>query len=182
MKRTIIKPPALEPGALGELKNWLAITTPRDDATLLALLRASIDMCEAFIWRMPLEATCEEVLPARRDWQALATGPVQSVTNIEALAIDGTRTPLDLGAYAIDLEHDGRARIRLIDPFFGERLAVRFTAGIAPDWDTLPDALRHGIVRLAAHDYRQRDEGEGRAGPPASVAALWQPWRALRLT
>jgi uncharacterized phiE125 gp8 family phage protein len=61
------------------------------------------------------------------------------------------------------------------------RLVVRFAAGMAVDWDTLPDGLRHGIVRLAAHLFRQRDANEVLPAPPAAVAALWSPWRRLRL-
>jgi len=43
----------------------------------------------------------------------------------------------------------------------------------------LPEPLRQGIVRLAAHLYTVR--GEAEAPPPACVAALWRPWRRLRL-
>jgi uncharacterized phiE125 gp8 family phage protein len=59
---------------------------------------------------------------------------------------------------------------------------VRLSVGIAADWASLPPALKHGVIRLAAHYYRDRDTGSQRtAAPPASVAALWQPWRAMRL-
>jgi uncharacterized phiE125 gp8 family phage protein len=51
---------------------------------------------------------------------------------------------------------------------------------MATDPNGLPEALRHGIVRLAAHLYSHRDEAE-QAGPPAAVTALWRPWRRLRL-
>ncbi|TIX49383.1 head-tail connector protein [Alteraurantiacibacter aquimixticola] len=181
MKRAILVPPALVPGALDELKNWLAISTPQDDISLTALLTSALDMCEAFTRQMPLEAQCEEVLPAVRDWQRLSTTPVQSVTGVEQIATDGARTPLGAGDYALDLAADGTARIRLLAPAVHGRIAVRFAAGIAPSWDTLPEALRHGIIRLAAYNYRQRDLDSVKPVPPAAVAALWSPWRRLRL-
>lgn len=56
-------------------------------------------------------------------------------------------------------------------------LEVHLTAGLADDWASLPDALRQGIVRLTAHLFAERDMGE----PPAIVAALWRPYRRMRL-
>jgi uncharacterized phiE125 gp8 family phage protein len=61
------------------------------------------------------------------------------------------------------------------------RVAVRFVAGLAPDWAGLPDALRHGVVRLAAEAYRQRDDPGPAPQPPSAVAALWRPWRRMRV-
>ena len=67
-------------------------------------------------------------------------------------------------------------------PGSAARLAVRFTAGLAPSWETLPEALRHGILRLAAHQHRERETSGAGPIPPAAVAALWRPWRRMRLT
>lgn len=65
-------------------------------------------------------------------------------------------------------------------------MCERFT-GIAPllvivadEWSVLDPGLRHGILRLAAHHYRERDDARLDT-PPAAVAALWRPFRRLRL-
>ncbi len=181
MKRAIIVPTALADAALAELKHWLAITTTRDDESLIALLHAALDTCEAFTGIMPLETGCEEVMRAHRDWQRIATSPVVAITGVEALAVDGSRMALPVHAYLIDITADGCGRVRLTGAVAQTRIVVRFDAGLAPDWASLPDGLRHGVVRLAAHQYRERDEGPAGHGPPASVAAMWQPWRRLRL-
>lgn len=181
MKRAIVTPAVLAGTALNELKDWLAVTTTRDDAPLAQLLRAAVEMCEAFTGQMPLLAECEEMLTATGDWQLLATRPVLAITGVEAIAANGARTSLPPDAYALELDADGGARIRLAQPAGQARIAVRFTAGLAPDWDRLPDAIRHGIVRLAAHHYRQRDPDTSSTVPPAAVAALWRPWRRFRL-
>ena len=181
MNRAILVPPVLVPGALAELKNWLAISSEQDDPSLVSLLASAVAMCEAFTREMPLAAQCEEVLPPIRDWQKLATTPVQSVTGIDQVHPDGTRSALAITDYALELEADGSARVRLLSPVVTGRLAVQFTAGIAPTWASLPDGLRHGIVRLAAHHYRQRDSDDANPAPPAAVAALWAPWRRMRL-
>jgi uncharacterized phiE125 gp8 family phage protein len=69
--------------------------------------------------------------------------------------------------------------VRLVNRGGAARIAVRFAAGLAPEWAGLPDGLRHGVVRLAADGYRRRDGDGPGAQPPAAVAALWRPWRRL---
>jgi len=181
MKRAIIAPPALAPAALDELKAWLAITTSSEDSTLTALLNAALETCEAFTGLMPLEAGCEEVLPADTCWRALQTRPVQAVTGVEGIPPEGARFALAPADYAIDLDADGGAHVRIVNPGAAGRVAVRFTAGLAPDWAGLPDGVRHGVIRLAAEAYRRRDgEGQG-LSPPAAIVALWRPWRRMRV-
>lgn len=184
MKRAIVEPAILAGTALDELKQWLAISTSQEDLMLEALLRSSMDMCEGFTGTIALEALCEEVLIASGEWQCLSTKPVQAITEVDAIPVDGLRYALPSESYAIDLDTDGGGLVRLIGGGAGSlpesRVAVQFTAGLAPTWTTLPESLRHGIIRLAAHHYRERDSNPG-ITPPAAVAALWRPWRRVRL-
>ncbi len=182
MKRVIITPPVLPPNALADLKTWLGISTTRDDAPLTALLRASIDMCESFTGSMPIETLCEEVLSVSSGWQALQAQPVQAITAVHGIPAEGARFSLAASAYAIDLDADGSGSVLVSNPGAAGRIAVRFTAGIAPSWDSLPEALRHGILRLAAHQHRERETAGSGPIPPAAIAALWRPWRRMRLT
>jgi uncharacterized phiE125 gp8 family phage protein len=181
MKRATIVPAVLAEEALDALKEWLAITTPREDAALTALLKAALETCEAFTGLMPLAAECEEVLPASATWRALTTRPVHAVTGVEGIPAEGARFALEAEAYAIELDADGGAMVRVLQWGAAERVAVRFTAGLAAEWADLPDGLRHGVLRLAAHHYRQRESDGPQAMPPAAVAALWRPWRRMRL-
>ncbi len=94
-------PPDLSGQPLGELKQWLAISTPGEDALLLRLLATAWQVC------------------------------------------------------------------------------LQFTGITATAWSDLDEALRHGIVRFAAHQYRERDADDGHL--PTSIAALWRPYRMVRL-
>nr|WP_086492413.1 hypothetical protein [Novosphingobium panipatense] len=182
MNRVILSPPVLPPMALAELKQWLGITSTRDDAPLAALLAVALETCEAFTARMPLLTSCEEIVPAQAGWHALSARPVQAITGVESVAADGTRAALAPASYEIDLDADGTGRVRVPVPGAARKIAVHFTAGIADAWEDLPDGLRHGLVRLAAHQHRERDGSGAAPLPPASVAALWRPWRRMRLT
>jgi uncharacterized phiE125 gp8 family phage protein len=181
MQRAIITPYSLAPAALAELKDWLGISVSADDAALTTLLRTSLDLCESFTGTMPLVQTCEEILPITSVWQELTTRPAQAITAVQGIPAEGARFTLPVSDYALDLTADGAGRVRVISQGAAGRIAVRFSAGLAADWTALPEALRHGVLRLAAHQYRNR-EGDG-AGPlpPAAVAALWRPWRRLRV-
>jgi len=187
MKRAVLAPPALPASALAELKEWLGINTTREDALLGNLINASLDICEAYTGARPIEAVCEEIWPVRprvlslSGWQRLSTRPLASIDSMESIAANGSRAALPGGIYEFDIDADGSGRFRLIGPVGESRVAVRFTAGIAPDWDSLPDALRQGVIRLAAHHHRQRETGNAETAPPRAVVALWQPWRRLRI-
>lgn len=183
MKRTVITPAAISSAALAELKDWLGISVVKDDPQLLSLMRAALETCEHFTGTMPLQQDCEEMLPASGEWQALATRPVQSIAGLYALPAEGSRFTLPVSDYAIDLGADGTGAVRVSNPGSAGRVIVRFAAGLAADWASLPDGLRHGVLRLAAFQYRAREGGVDNAQwPPAAVAALWRPWRRLRLT
>jgi uncharacterized phiE125 gp8 family phage protein len=181
MKRRQVTPPVLAPAALAELKDWLGITAPHDDAPLAGLLRAALELCEDFTGHMPLTATCEEVLCVTGGWQRLDTRPVQAITLVEGIPAEGPRFALASGAYELDLDADGGGAVRVLSPGTAGRVAVRFTAGIASEWAELPETLRHGVIRLAAHQHSARAGDTAAPLPPVMVAALWRPWRRMRL-
>jgi uncharacterized phiE125 gp8 family phage protein len=181
MRRAIVAPAILAGAALDELKAWLAITTASEDTLLTGLLRGAHELCEAFTGTMPLEALCEEVLPVCGVWQGLQARPVAAITGVEGIAPDGTRSALGSSDYLVDLDADGGGRVKVLRAGTAARVAVRFTAGLAADWSGLPDGLRQGVLRLAAAQYRERDTDGPPPVPPAAVAALWRPWRRMRL-
>lgn len=181
MKRTIVAPPVLTPAALGELKAWLGLSTARDDAELVHLLGAAIEVCEGFTGALPLSVGCEEVLDACSGWLALSGRPVQAITALAALGPTGTRRALLPADWTAELDADGGGRVRLVNPVSETRLVATYVAGLAADWNALPEALRQGLIRLAAHQHRERDADRPAPFPPAAVAALWRPWRRMRL-
>ena len=78
---------------------------------------------------------------------------------------------------AISTGHEDALLLRLLDTAW--QMCLTFTGAAASGWDDLDAPLRHGIVRLAAHQYRERDAGA--AVLPAAVIALWRPYRMVRL-
>jgi len=176
------------PIPIAELKAYLRIAVSDEDALLAALARGAADMCEAFTGQALIEREVAEVLAAATAWTRLGAAPVRAILGVDALAQDGTPTALGPTDYAIDIDAAGDGWVRLLAGGGAKRIRVAYRAGMAADPNGLPEALRHGIVRLAAHLYTRRDPGPGPdagrpegAGPPAAVTALWRPWRRLRL-
>jgi uncharacterized phiE125 gp8 family phage protein len=177
---TMIAEAPTAPVQLAEVKAFLRIGTSEEDALLAGLVRAAADTCEAFTGRALLLRGVQEMLPASRAWTRLGTAPVAAIEAVALIGADGAATPLTAQDYAIDIDAAGEGWVRLLLGIEPKRIRVDYHAGMAAHANGLPEALRHGIVRLAAHLYTHRAEPDA-AGPPAAVTALWQPWRRLRL-
>lgn len=168
------------PIALAELKAFLRVSVGDEDALLAGLARGAADMCEAFTGRALIDRVVAEVLAAPARWTRLGAAPVRSIEGVAAFDEEGEASPLAAEAFAIDIDAAGDGWVRVLDAAGAKRVLVSYRAGMAAEPNGVPETLRHGIVRLAAHLYAHRDQAE-QAGPPAAVTALWRPWRRLRL-
>ncbi|WP_095012171.1 head-tail connector protein [Tsuneonella mangrovi] len=178
--RTIVIPAPLPGTAVDDLKAWLAIGSSAYDGQLTSLLRSALDTCEAFTGLMPITAQCTEILPLSGEWQSLVTRPVQSITSVIAAPVTGSSQALAASDYEVDIDADGTGLVRVLNGGDATRIFVSFSAGVSPDWTVMPEPIRQGVIRLAAHHWREREDGTSGA-PPASVAALWRPFRRMRL-
>lgn len=185
MRRKIVMPADVSGSALAELKDWLGISRPNEDDLLTGLLQASLEMCEAFTGQAPLSQQVEERLPTQAGRYRLSSQPVETILSIEALAQDGTRSPLLPEQFETSFEAPGCVAVNLFADTAGDAIVVTLRSGLASEWSALPPAIRQGVIRLCAHMFRDRDrDGNPGAGavPPASVTALWRAWRTVRLT
>ncbi len=163
--------------ALVETKAWLRIETAYDDAAIEALIRSAIATAEDFCAQILFARVGTESLPACSNWVRLRACPVRAISAARSIATSGATTALATSAYAIDISADGDGWARVMQPGSDSRIEVDITAGIGDDWASLPDGLRQGIVRLAAHLFAERESD----APPAIVTALWRPWRRMRI-
>ena len=177
---TILAPAGLDGAPLADLKQWLAITTTQDDALLLDLLASAHTMCHRFTGLVPQTCEVTETVAVRERELSFGARPV--VAFIEAVAIDHTlaRRVLADAEARFELTGDGGAVLVLDRPLAEPQVELTYRAGRADSWNRIEDGLRHGIVRFAAHLYRLRDDAVSDR-LPAAVAALWQPYRRMRL-
>lgn len=166
--------------SLAEARAFLRIETGEEDPLLAGFVRSATELCEAFTGQALIARDAEQILPASREWQRLALTPVRAISAVTGLPADGASFALPVDAYAIDIDANGDGWVRVTQPGAAGRVRVDYSAGMAADWNGVPEALRQGIVRLTAHLFTHRD-GATDAGPPAAVTALWRPWRRMRL-
>lgn len=172
----------LPPEAAGAAKAYLRVERADEDGLIAGIVLAAAELCEAFIGEALLERDFTETFPAGRAWRRLTRSPVRSITQIEALPDEGSAQVLPAANYGIDIDSRGDGWVRLTATGEVLRIRVGYRAGLAGAWADLPAALRQGILRLAAHFYTSRvPEGPRTSEPPAAVAALWRPFRRIRL-
>jgi uncharacterized phiE125 gp8 family phage protein len=172
----------LPPEAAGAAKAYLRVERADEDGLIAGLVLAAAEICEAFIGRPLLERDFTETIPAGRTWRRLSHGPVRTISQVQAFADEGPAQALPAADYGIDIDPRGDGWVRLTATGEKRRIRVDYRAGLAAGWADLPAALRQGVFRLAAHFYTNRAAEEPRASePPAAVAALWRPFRRLRL-
>jgi uncharacterized phiE125 gp8 family phage protein len=173
-----LEPPAAEPVSVAELKTFLRLSGSEEDALLAAFLRTGRAMCEAFTRLTLMQRSFAETLGGAGP-RRLTASPVTQVTWVETLTPDGATAAIPPAMWSVTVDPDGVATIGA-PAADRDRLRVQYRAGLSPDWNGIPEPLRQGVIRLAAHLFANRD-GSGDLGPPAAVAALWRPWRRIQL-
>jgi uncharacterized phiE125 gp8 family phage protein len=171
----ILSEPGVAAVSLAECKAFLRLDRDDEDAVLAGFIRTAMALCEAFTGQWLVAREGEQRLAAGSGWQRLTALPVIAITGVR----DATG-PLPAGAAEVDIDSSGTGWVQLCDGFATDRPVVRFSAGLGADWNGLPEPLRQGIIRLVAHLYAHRDAPDA-GPPPAAVAALWRPWRRMRL-
>lgn len=165
--------------SLSEAQAYVRIETGEEEALLAGLIRSASAICEAFLGKVVVARAFSEVVPASPQWQRLDVSPVSAIDSALALAADGTATPLATAAYAVDVDSSGDGWVRVISAGAATRVQVNGVAGMAASGNDVPEPIRQGVIRLAAHMFAARD-GQG-GEPPAAVTALWRPYRRMRL-
>lgn len=164
-----------------EARDFARLGSGQDDVALAAMLRSATGICEQFTGVALVSRSMTETLNIRvGEWQRLARSPVSSISAVVGVPAEGAAFALPMANYAIDIDPQGDGWVRVTVPGIAGRMRVTYQAGLASDVGLVPDGLRQGIILLAAHLLRERDR-DAPGEPPAAVAALWRPWRRMRI-
>ncbi len=160
--------------SIGECKAFLRLDRDDEDAVLAGFVRTAMGLCEAFTGQWLIVRGGEQRISGGNAWQRLLARPVVAITGVGTAA-----GALPGDGYEADIDAAGAGWVRLTGTGDGPA-TVTFRAGLAPDWNGLPEPLRQGLIRLVAHMFTHRDAVDAGAAPSA-VAALWRPYRHVRL-
>lgn len=142
-----------------------------EDTLIAALAETALGLAESFTGLVLIARTMTARIDVGAAWQPLGAVPVRAIEQVT-----GIDTALASDGYAIDIDALGQGWVRRSQG--SGPVSVRFVAGLAEDWDALPPGIAQGVALLTAHLFDARG---GEAMPPAAVAALWRPWRRMRL-
>jgi uncharacterized phiE125 gp8 family phage protein len=167
--------------AVDEAKTYLRIEQDDEDALTGSLIASAIRQCEIFCAQILLARTFTAQMEVSSCWKRLAVTPVRSITRVDGIPAEGAVFTLPANAYSIDIDSNGDGWVRVIAPGLAAQIDVIGQAGIATSWGGIPEPLRQGAIRLVSHHLTYRDVSADN-GWPAAVAALWQPFRRMRLS
>jgi uncharacterized phiE125 gp8 family phage protein len=170
-------PPA---AALGELKQFLRIEDSREDALLAGLLRAATETVEAMLGLLLFEREVEERGTARAGVVALMAEPARTLVSARAEFADGTQRMLAPAEASLRTDGHGAGQLCLQGVSDGTDIVVRYRAGMANDWNWVPESLRLAVIRVASHFFNHRDAPDD-PGIPPSVRRMISPWRTRRM-
>jgi uncharacterized phiE125 gp8 family phage protein len=180
MAALVIEPPVLAATALIEAKALLRLDTVDEEALLAAQLRTALDLAEDFTGSVWLGTTYREKRALRREI-ILHKRPFTALTALRIIYANGSEAVLDASRQETQRTDHGEAMLSMPDSVLdGRDVLISYRAGMCDDWSALPEGLRMGVLRMAAHLFTWRDDAMA-VGVPGAVAALWRPYKSLRL-
>ena len=176
---------------IAALKDHLRLGTgfaddAEQDGVLEAALRAALSAIEA--------RTGKAIFARRFSWSVLAwreagravlpLAPVSGIVSLTVLDVAGEASLIDADRYylAADDHAPALASAGLTLPTIptGGRADMVFDAGLSAEWSGIPGDMAQAVLMLAADFYEHRGEA-GSDGMPPRIAALLEPYRAVRL-
>lgn len=198
--------PGLEPVLPADLRLFCRIDSTVEDTLLTLLISAARRYAEMYTgrsfvtqaWRLVLDSFPGPSLvgvpygvPYSLPGHAilLERSPLQAVTGITYLAMDGTWQTMQGTDYTVDAS----GALPRITPVFGKiwpiplpqigAVRVDYTAGYGPAAADVPEGLRHWIMLRAATLYENREEvaimNRGKVEPLPFVDGLLDPYRLV---
>ncbi|MCB1342090.1 MAG: head-tail connector protein [Pseudooceanicola sp.] len=158
------------------------------NAVLKGFLRAAIAAIEARTGKVLITRTFTWRLAAWRDrsGQGLPVAPVGSILQFTLLTASETATDIPVSQFRLEQDFQ-RPRLRPVGSALpviptGGAVQIRFSAGFATAWDSLPADLAQAVLLLAAHYYEYRNETALSDGcMPFGVTSLVQRYRPMRI-
>lgn len=175
-----LDPLGLDSAMLDEARAFVRADPSEDDPSLSAAVLAAIGHAEQFTRMVLIRRTAREVISACSGWHIIAAAPVQSMISVAGIPAEGPVFTLATDAWEAKIGSRGDAYVRIIRPGIAGRAEITLTVGLAENWSSLPEVLRLGVLRLAAHFHAHRDDPNA-DGPPAAARALLLPWRRMRV-
>jgi uncharacterized phiE125 gp8 family phage protein len=173
MATKIITAPSFEPVSVADVSEYLRLDdSPTDTALISALITAARQHLENYLNRYIAQQTVELALTGWKDKIELSS-PVQSITSVKYLDVNGVEQTLASNQYILD----NYSEPAVIYPAYNVtypnlydqennvkiRYVVGFTSGGSPDTNPLPDPLKFAMMLIIGDLYSNREGGGEKA-------------------
>jgi uncharacterized phiE125 gp8 family phage protein len=183
MKRTIVTPPAVEPVVAEDLREQLNFDSTEKAAFMAGLLQTAREDAEERLWQRLITQTWDQWFDdfgcGRLD---LELSPVQSITSLKYLDVDGVLQTLSPDVYELGECHGiGFVRLKKDQQWpttYGveDCIVVRHVVGYGAAASDVPARIRSAIKLHAAHYFLNR----GGESMPSAFADLLDPISSRR--
>lgn len=169
---------------LEEARQYLKVDTTDDDALICSLITVAEDAVEKLTGRKLLTTDFTYTLDIPPDPILIPYSPLQEITKIETVALDGTITVADPANYVVDVSQDQMGRIWLKPgcswPAHRGFASFMITgkAGYGADASAVPAPLKTAILIALAILYENRGKVESQVLLD-SISALCWPYRIV---
>ena len=165
--------PAEEPISLSDAKAFLRVNGSSDDSLITRLIIAAREAAESYLQRSLItqswQLAYDDYAPSRI---LLPRGPIQSITSVKMIALDGSQTTIANTAYRLNA---GKEVLQLDSPLVSHIIEVVYVTGYG-NAAAVPSALRQGIYSHIAEMYDKRVES---LPLNRNTQALYQPYRVM---
>lgn len=169
--------PAVEPLTLTETKLFLRVDHSDEDDLITGIIKTVRELTEQHVrralitqsWRLEMDDYADN--PTR-----LPMGPAQSITLVEQVAEDATRTTVGSSGYRLDAAHEA---VCFSSVPIAHQIHITYVAGYGDAAADLPEPLRQGMLHYAAVLYDRRGAKEG--GLPEVTRRLFAPYRLMEV-
>jgi uncharacterized phiE125 gp8 family phage protein len=173
MATKIITAPTFEPLSVADVSEYLRLDdSPTDSLLISALITAARQHLENYLNRYIAQQTVELALTGWSDKIDLSA-PLQSVSSVKYLDVNGVEQTLAANQYVID----NYSEPAVIYPAYNVtypnlydqennvkiRYVVGFTSGGSPDTNPLPDTLKFAMMLIIGDLYSNREAGGEKA-------------------
>lgn len=191
MLPTVVTPPSVEPVTLIEAKAHLNVLSNDDDTYIEALITVARTLAEEELGSSLITQTLKYYLDAFPLCKiALPQSPVQSITTLKYVDLDGALTTWDAANYTLDAA-DRSARVvpAYTKSWPSTRCQINaveltYVAGYGDVAADIPAPIRHGILMLISDLYENRENtaiNVNASEMPTAVRRLFAPYRVWRL-
>lgn len=179
--------PASEPLSVDEVKEQIRLEISDDDIPILSMIIAARSHVEEYLQRALITQTWRLTLDDWYVWEIrLPRPPLLAISSITYLDTGGTVQTLSSSIYRVSTD----SQPGVVVPEWGEvwppirnqvdAIKITYTAGYG-DASDVPQAIKHAMLMLIAHWYKNREAVSPDAGQevPLGVQNLLNPYRLI---